>query len=59
MKASTKNQAQGMFHKVVGKVKEVFGVVSVNADLESQGKDEKLTGKVQQKVGEVEKVLGK
>jgi uncharacterized protein YjbJ (UPF0337 family) len=59
MKSSTKDQAEGKFHKVTGKLKEIAGKVSANPDLEAEGKDEKWTGKIQQKIGEVEKVLGK
>ena len=42
-----------------GKIKEIAGKVSMNPDLEAEGKDEKRTGKVQEKIGQVEKVLGK
>jgi len=59
MKSSTKDQAQGTFHKFAGKVKELFGKASMNAELEGEGKDETRAGKVQNKVGEVEKVVGK
>ena len=59
MKSSTKDQAEGKFHKVKGKIKEIAGKGSMNPDLEGEGKDEKTAGKVQEKIGEVEKVLGK
>ena len=59
MKSSTKDQAEGTFHKVKGKIKEMAGKVSMNDDLEATGKEEKLAGKVQEKIGELEKVLGK
>jgi len=59
MKSSTKDQAEGTFHKVKGKIKEIAGKVSMNDDLEAEGKEEKLAGKVQEKIGELEKVLGK
>ena len=39
--------------------KEVAGKITDNPALESKGKAEKLAGKVQGKVGEVKKVLGK
>ena len=58
MKSSTKNQVQGAFHKIAGKVKELFGKAGMDAELEGKGKDETRAGKVQQKVGEVEKVVG-
>jgi len=59
MKSSTKDQAEGEFHKVKGKIKEVAGKISDNPKLEAEGKAEKITGKVQEKVGQVKKVLGK
>jgi uncharacterized protein YjbJ (UPF0337 family) len=42
-----------------GKVKEKAGQVSNNPALEAEGQDEKLTGKVQKKVGQIEKVFEK
>lgn len=59
MKASTKDQAEGKFHEVKGKVKEKAGHLTNNSDLEAKGTAEKLAGKVQGKIGQVEKVLGK
>ena len=59
MKSSTKNQAEGKFHKVKGTIKEFAGKVSLNAELEGAGKDEKRAGAIQEKIGEVEKVAGK
>jgi uncharacterized protein YjbJ (UPF0337 family) len=59
MKSSTKDQAEGKFHKIKGKVKEVAGKLSDNDELEAEGTDEKIAGKVQEKIGQVKKVLGK
>jgi uncharacterized protein YjbJ (UPF0337 family) len=59
MKSSTKDQAEGKFHKVKGKIKEIAGKLGMNFKLETEGKDEKRAGKVQEKIGQVEKVLGK
>jgi uncharacterized protein YjbJ (UPF0337 family) len=36
MKSSTKDQAEGTFHQVKGKVKEVAGKLSDNAELEPE-----------------------
>jgi uncharacterized protein YjbJ (UPF0337 family) len=44
---------------VTGKLKEIAGKLSMNPELEAEGKDEKRAGKVQKKIGQVEKVLGK
>jgi len=59
MKSSTKDKAEGTFHQVKGKVKEVAGKVSDNPELEAEGTDEKVAGKVQEKIGQVKKILGK
>ena len=59
MKSSTKDQAEGKFHKVKGKIKEIAGKVSENPKLEAEGKDEKRAGKVQEKIGQIKNVLGK
>jgi len=44
MKSSTKDQAEGMFHEVKGKVKEVAGELSDNPKLEAEGTGEKMAG---------------
>jgi len=59
MKSSTKDQAEGKFHKVKGKAKELAGNLNGNAKLEAEGKDEHFAGTVQEKIGQVEKVIGK
>ena len=59
MKSSTKDQAEGTFHELKGKVKEIAGKLSDNPTLEAEGTGEKIAGKVQGKVGQVKKVLGK
>jgi uncharacterized protein YjbJ (UPF0337 family) len=58
MKSSTKDEAKGKFHEVKGKVKEVAGKLSDNPNLEAEGAGEKITGKVQEKIGQVKKVWG-
>ena len=59
MSPSTKDQIQGKFHEVKGKAKQAAGQVTNNPNLEAEGQAEKLTGKIQKKVGQVEKVLDK
>jgi uncharacterized protein YjbJ (UPF0337 family) len=59
MKSSTKDQAQGTFHELKGSVKESAGKLSNNQNLEDEGINEKVDGKVQSKVGQIEKVLEK
>jgi uncharacterized protein YjbJ (UPF0337 family) len=59
MKSSTKDQAKGTFHELKGKAKEIAGKVTDNPKLEAEGTGEKIAGKVQGKIGQVKKVLGK
>ena len=59
MKDSTKDKVQGKVHEVKGAVKEKIGKATNNPDLESEGQDEKVGGKVQKKVGDIEKVFEK
>jgi uncharacterized protein YjbJ (UPF0337 family) len=59
MKSSIRDNAEGTFHEVKGKVKEISGKLSDNPELEAEGTDEKIAGKVQEKIGQVKKVLGK
>jgi len=59
MKSSTQDEAEGKWHKVKGKIKEIAGKVSMNHDLEAEGKRESRTGNVQEKIGEIKKVVGK
>jgi len=59
VKSSTKDKAKATFHEVKGKVKEVAGKLSDNPNLEAEGTGEKIAGKIQGKIGQVKKVLGK
>jgi uncharacterized protein YjbJ (UPF0337 family) len=59
MKDSIKDKVQGAVHEVKGAVKETIGHATNNPDLEAEGQGEKIAGKVQKKVGDVEKVFEK
>jgi uncharacterized protein YjbJ (UPF0337 family) len=59
MKPSTENEITGKFHEVKGKIKEKVGHLTNDPDLEAEGIGEKIGGKVQKKIGQVKKVLGK
>jgi uncharacterized protein YjbJ (UPF0337 family) len=59
MKSSTRDEAEGKLHQVKGKIKEIAGKVGINPDLEAEGKDENLGWKVQEKIGQIKKVVGK
>lgn len=59
MKSSTKNQTEGAFHELKGKIKETAGIITNNPELQAEGSDEKIAGKVQGKIGQIKKVFGK
>jgi uncharacterized protein YjbJ (UPF0337 family) len=59
MKTSTKDQIAGALHETKGKLKEAAGEVTNNPDLAAEGSGEKLAGKVQKKLGQIEKVFEK
>jgi uncharacterized protein YjbJ (UPF0337 family) len=59
MKDSTKDKVQGAGHELKGAVKEKVGHATNNPKLENEGADEKLGGKIQKKIGDVEKVFEK
>jgi uncharacterized protein YjbJ (UPF0337 family) len=59
MKSSIRDKAEGTFHEVKGKVKEVAGELSDNPKLEAEGTGEKIAGKVQKKIGQIKKVWEK
>jgi uncharacterized protein YjbJ (UPF0337 family) len=57
MRNSSKNQIEGKMREMKGKVKEAFGEATNNPDVEARGKAERAGGKVQGKVGDVQKVF--
>jgi uncharacterized protein YjbJ (UPF0337 family) len=59
MKPSTENELQGRVHEVKGKIKETVGELTNDPNLEGEGIGEKIAGKVQQKIGQVQKVVEK
>ena len=59
MKNSTTDQIKGKAHEMKGAVKEKAGQLTNNPALEAEGQDEKNAGKVQKKVGQIEKVFNK
>ena len=59
MKDSVKDKVEGKVHEVKGAVKEKIGHATKDPNLEAEGQDEKLGGKIQKKVGDVEKVFEK
>lgn len=59
MKPSTKDQIKGKGKEIKGDVKEKVGKAVGRRDIEDEGQAEKTAGKVQKKVGQIEKVFGK
>jgi uncharacterized protein YjbJ (UPF0337 family) len=58
MKPGAKDEIAGRVHEVKGTIKEKVGELTNDPDLEGEGIGEKMDGKVQKKIGQVEKVLG-
>ena len=58
MKPSTKDAAKGTFHEVKGIVKEKVGRATNNPDVAAEGQAERIGGKIQKKLGQVEILLG-
>jgi uncharacterized protein YjbJ (UPF0337 family) len=59
MKSSLKNQLGGTLHEVKGKLRQTAGEVTNDPDLAADGQVEKLAGKVQKKVGQIQTVFEK
>jgi uncharacterized protein YjbJ (UPF0337 family) len=57
MKDSTKANIEGTAHELKGAVKERVGRVVGNPDLEYERTGEEVGGKIQKKVGDIEKVF--
>ena len=57
MKESTKDKVRGGTREIAGKVKEQTGKAIKNPDLEQRGRAEKIAGRVQKKIGDIEKVF--
>ena len=59
MKSSKTDKIEGAVHEAKGKIKEVTGNIIGNPNLRNEGTVEKVSGKIQRKVGDVKKVFGK
>jgi uncharacterized protein YjbJ (UPF0337 family) len=57
MKASTENEIAGNVHEVKGKIKEKVGRLANDPGLQGEGFSEKVGGKIQKKIGQVQKVV--
>jgi uncharacterized protein YjbJ (UPF0337 family) len=59
MKPGTKDQIKGKFHETKGKAKQKVGQVTNDPNLVAEGQKEKVAGKVQRKVGQIQELLAK
>jgi len=59
MSESTKDKIEGKTHELKGTLKEKIGRATKDPDLEDEGTAERIGGKVQKKVGDIEKVFEK
>ncbi len=59
MTQSTHDQIAGKIHELKGQVKETAGKVGNDPDMTAEGQSEQLAGKIQKKIGQIEKVFEK
>ncbi len=59
MKPGTQDQVEGKLHDMKRKLKEVAGKLMNDPGLQADGEAEEIAGKIQNKVGQVKRVLGK
>jgi uncharacterized protein YjbJ (UPF0337 family) len=59
MSEGTKDEVKGKFHEVKGTIKEELGRATNDPELGDEGTAEKVGGKIQKMVGQVEKVIEK
>ena len=59
MTSGARDQVEGTFHRMKGRLKEIAGELSDNPKLAAAGTYEKISGIVQGKIGQVKKGLGK
>ncbi|MGA7853487.1 MAG: CsbD family protein [Candidatus Acidiferrales bacterium] len=59
IKRSTKDKGEGAFHELKGKLKQKVGQLTNDPALEAKGLGEKISGKMQKKIGDLERVIEK
>ena len=57
MNKGTEDEIVGNVHEAKGKIKEKVGQLTDDPDLEGAGIGEKIAGKIEKKIGEVQKVV--
>jgi uncharacterized protein YjbJ (UPF0337 family) len=55
MKSSIANRLAGEIHEAKGKLKEKVGQITNDPETETEGLTEKIAGKIQKKIGQVQK----
>lgn len=56
MKPSAKDQTEGSYYEIKGKIREIAGKISGDQELESESASKKIAGTVQKKKGEKEEL---
>jgi uncharacterized protein YjbJ (UPF0337 family) len=59
IRRSTKNKREGAFRELKGQIKQKVGQLTSNPALEAKGLGEKISGKMQKKIGDLERVVEK
>jgi uncharacterized protein YjbJ (UPF0337 family) len=59
MKSSNTDKIEGALHEAKGKIKEVTGKIIGNPNLQNEGTVEKVSGKIERKLGDAKKIFGK
>ncbi len=57
MKSSMQDTAKGSYHEAKGKVKDMAGEITNDPRLEAEGKDERIAGKVQKRLGQTNRLF--
>ena len=59
IKRSTKDKREGAFRELKGKLRQKVGQLTNDPALEAKGLGEKISGKIQKKIGDLERVIEK
>jgi len=59
MRSSTKDMAEGSMRQLKGIAKQIFGTIVNSSNLQAQGKGENTSGRIQKKIGQVERAEGR
>ena len=59
MMSGTEDEVAGRVHEIKGTIKEKVGKLTNDPDLEGEGIGEQIAGKIQKKIGQIERVIEK